>query len=195
MSEGLTKEQQALFDALTPLNQRFALNLTIGMGQGQAYKAAGGTAKDIYAGAAGLLRNPKIMEFVKSVRQAQTTEAIMSRDEMLRDYTRIARYDWTRLVISNKGKVSLREDLELTSADVDMIAEWNDGKVKLRDKEAARKAIRDMEGYDTAYRWDRPAALAEDGDQAKPDDLTTLAADLVRVLAEGVNQTKHETDH
>lgn len=44
-SKKLTAEQQHLFDALTPLQKRFALAIIKGKNQTDAYKAAKGKAK------------------------------------------------------------------------------------------------------------------------------------------------------
>ena len=44
-SKKLTADQQQLFDALTPLQKRFALAIIKGKNQTDAYKAAKGKAK------------------------------------------------------------------------------------------------------------------------------------------------------
>lgn len=156
MSEGLTKEQQSMLDEMTPLNQRFAVNLTLGMNQGRAYKMAGGEAKDIYAGACGLLRNPKIMEFVDSVRKDQANKAVLKREDAIR-------------ILSGFAQVPL-----------------DDARFKNADPHKAIAQLSQMHGWDSVYKWDKPDEGEEDNQtKDEPVNLAELAERILLLARTG----------
>lgn len=93
---GLTEEQEALFDQLTPLQKRVCTEVLSGVHKSnrQSYYAAGGKAKTDEAADAAvsqILSNPKVSMFVDSVRKDQVNAAIMTREEALERLSKIAR--------------------------------------------------------------------------------------------------------
>lgn len=114
----MTPEQQLLFDKLTKLQQRVAINVIAGMTQRQAYYAAGGTAKsDESADSAvhTMLSNVQVSTFIDSMQLQAVSDAIMTRKEAMKTLSLIGRThlkDIVKFRTANIGK-----DLE-TGADI-----------------------------------------------------------------------------
>ncbi|HGP3690261.1 TPA: terminase small subunit, partial [Klebsiella pneumoniae] len=93
-SKKLTADQQQLFDALTPLQKRFALAIIKGKNQTDAYKAAKGKAKTpeaIRNSASQIFTNLGVQAFLKSVQGEIVDEAIMTREEALKRLSKMGR--------------------------------------------------------------------------------------------------------
>lgn len=106
----MNDNQKSLFDALTPLRQKVALNHIAGMKPAQAHKEAGGTCKNEENRRKlgnEILSKPDVDAFIKSMANHIVNPAIMSRDEMLEDLTVIARV--TTPDLSANGIASLSE--------------------------------------------------------------------------------------
>ncbi|MGJ0580703.1 terminase small subunit, partial [Xenorhabdus bovienii] len=80
----LTDEQKVLFDALTKLQQKFALGILKGLSQIDAYKQAGYKAKtdeSARASASEILTNLNVKTFLDAMNQEAVSDAVMSRQE------------------------------------------------------------------------------------------------------------------
>jgi len=109
----MTPEQRELFDNLTELQQRVAINVLAGMSQRQAYYAAGGSAtsdESADATVSALLSNTKVKAFMDSMKEAALSEAVMTRQEALEKLSALARTDMKDLV--EFGEYALGEDAE-----------------------------------------------------------------------------------
>lgn len=97
----MTEEQKALFDALTPLQQKVATNVISGMSNIDAYKAAGGKAKtqeSAEASVSEILSHLKVKAFVDSMKEEAVNNAVMSRQEMLERLSGLARTNMADLI-------------------------------------------------------------------------------------------------
>lgn len=109
----MTPEQKTLFDQLTELQQRTAINVLAGMTQRAGYYAAGGTAKNdesADATVSALLSNIKVRAFMDAMKEAAVSEAVMSRTEALEKLSALARTDLKDLV--EFGEYELGSDAE-----------------------------------------------------------------------------------
>ncbi|PHM48891.1 terminase small subunit [Xenorhabdus sp. KK7.4] len=81
----LTNEQKVLFDALTPLQQKFALGILKGLNQVDAYRKAGGKAKGESARtqASRMITFDNVKTFLDAMNQEAISDAVMSRQEAL----------------------------------------------------------------------------------------------------------------
>jgi len=157
----LSAHQTALFDSLTKLQQKTALGVLAGLTQRQAYKKAGGSAKNegsMDALASRCLSNVKVKEFIRSVRHEEANHAIMSRDEAMVRLSNIARAGINHigeltpegLVMHENIPIEVQECIENFSA--------YDGKVtvKLKSGTEAIKQLRAMEAWDLAPSNEQP---------------------------------------
>jgi len=90
----MNKEQEDLFNELTPLQKEISLNSISGMNDIESYKKSKGkskTVKSMEASVSQILRNIKVRSFINSMANHVVNPAIMSRDEMLKDLTVVAR--------------------------------------------------------------------------------------------------------
>jgi hypothetical protein len=88
-----TPEQQALFDKLTSLQKRVCINVLNGMNQRQAYKEAGGKAKETALDniVSVMMKNTKVKAFMDEMYSYDLNQTIMSRDEALQIMSGFAR--------------------------------------------------------------------------------------------------------
>lgn len=97
----MTPEQKVLFDRMTQLQQRVAINVLAGMSQRQAYYAAGGSAtsdESADATVSALLSNAKVSEFMDSMKMQAVSDAVMSRQEALEKLSILGRTDLKDIV-------------------------------------------------------------------------------------------------
>lgn len=90
----LTPEQEALLAPLTRLQKAVVTNLVSGMTQRQAYRAAGGTAKNDTSAdtcVSVMLSHAKVRAALEGLQRAAVTSSIMSRTEALEKLTSVAR--------------------------------------------------------------------------------------------------------
>jgi phage terminase small subunit len=94
-------EQKLLFDQLTQLQQRVAINVLAGMSQRAAYYAAGGTAAtddtaDVMASR--MISDDRVKTFMDAMKAEAVSNAVMSRQEALEKLSNLARTDLKDLV-------------------------------------------------------------------------------------------------
>lgn len=97
----MNDNQKALFNALTPLKQKVALNKIAGMKPADAHREAGGTCKNEsnrYKLASEILINPDVVAFIDSMANHIVNPAIMSRDEMMEELSLVARTNSNDLI-------------------------------------------------------------------------------------------------
>src|SRR6478752_5993745 len=121
----MTPEQAELFYQLTELQQRVATNVLAGMTQRQAYKLAGGKAKDdpgADMSASQIISNPKVKAFMDSMKVQAVSDAIMTREEAMAKLSLIARTDLKDIVrfrTATIGKdMETGEDLNQTAWEI-----------------------------------------------------------------------------
>ncbi|WP_071608948.1 terminase small subunit [Entomohabitans teleogrylli] len=167
-SKKLTAEQQLLFDALTPLQKRFALAIIKGKNQTDAYKAAKGKAKgdNLRKAAHTIATNCDVLAFIKSVQGEIVDEAIMTREEALKRLSKMGRTSITDIAEFSNSIVGEDEDGQpvfqavwsfrnssLQDPDaMSAIAELTTGKdgikLKMHDPKAAIKQLAEMQGWE-----------------------------------------------
>lgn len=166
-SKKLTAEQQLLFDALTPLQKKFALAIVKGKNQTDAYKAAKGKAKgdNLRKAAHQIATNIDVLAFLASVQVSAVDEAIMTREEALKRLTAMGRARITDLVefgehdmgkdedgreviqATWRFKDSVKQSPELLDAIAELTAGKDGIKLKLHDARGAIKQMAEMEGW------------------------------------------------
>lgn len=115
----MNENQKSLFNALTSLKQKVALNKIAGMAPAKAHKEAGGVCKDEnnrHKLASEILTHPDVVAFIDSMANNIVNPAIMSREEMLKDLTTVARVlapDLTNNGIASLGELKNGFDVKL----------------------------------------------------------------------------------
>ncbi|MCT4713239.1 terminase small subunit [Enterobacteriaceae bacterium H11S18] len=193
-SKKLTAEQQHLFDALTPLQKKFALAIIKGKNQTDAYKAAKGKAKTpagIRNSASQIFTNLGVQAFLKSVQGEAVDEAIMTREEALKRLTSMGRTSLTDIAEFRNGQIgedeegkpvfqaswSFKDSALQNPEAMSAIAELTTGKdgikLKMHDPKAAIKQIGEMEG------WEAPKKTELSGPGGGPvhTEVTNLSAE------------------
>lgn len=171
----MTPDQKALFDQLTELQQRTAINVLAGMTQRAGYYAAGGTSKsnDVAdATASELLSNPKVKAFMDAMKEAVVSEAVMTRTEAMEKLSALARTDLKDLVefgeyelgddgegnpvIQSSWRIrdSALQDPAKMAAISELTASKEGIKIKTHSPLAAIKQLADMQGWDAAKKLD-----------------------------------------
>lgn len=205
----MTPEQKALFDGLTPLQQKIAIEALKGKSQIDSYYAGGGKAKSPQAAdvsASQIFSNHKFKTFIESMKMAAISNVIMSRTEMLERLSNLARTNMSDLI---EWRTALAEDADgqeieqscwaikesalLNPAQLASIAEVKAGRdgftIKQHSPLAAMKQLADLEGYNAPTKTE---LTGKDGGAIETLDLTDrdLARRLAFVLAKGVDSTK-----
>ncbi|EHD6704362.1 terminase small subunit [Salmonella enterica] len=190
-SKKLTAEQQLLFDALTPLQQKFSLAIIKGKNQTDAYKAAKGKAKGdaLRAAASRMYANVNVQAFLLAVQGEVVDEAIMSREEALKRLTALGRtslFDLAefRNYVACEGEDgepvmqatwSFKDSALITPEAMAAIAELTAGpqglKIKLHDPKAAIKQLAELEG------WEAPKKTEMSGPGGGPLQTVTMSKD------------------
>lgn len=179
----MTPEQKALFDQLTELQQRTAINVLAGMTQRAGYYAAGGTSKsdDVAdATASELLSNPKVKAFMDAMKEAAVSEAVMTRTEAMEKLSALARTDLKDLVefgeyelgddgegnpvIQSSWRIrdSALQDPAKMAAISELTASKEGIKIKTHSPLAAIKQLADMQGWDAAKKVDTTLRVVDD---------------------------------
>ncbi|WP_447880365.1 terminase small subunit [Serratia fonticola] len=166
----LTKEQKALFDALTALQKKFVTHLIKGKNQTEAYKAAGGKAKTddtARAQASRMVTFDNVQAFLQSVQYETVSESIMTRTEALERLSVMGRARVSDLVDFSEHKIgvdadtgeeiiqaawrfkdSVKQHPELLDAIAEVTAGKEGIKLKLHDSRGAIKQIGEMQGWE-----------------------------------------------
>lgn len=171
----MTPEQKALFDQLTELQQRTAINVLAGMTQRAGYYAAGGTAENDNAAdaiASRMLGDAKVKAFMDAMKEAAVSEAVMSRTEALEKLSVLARTDLKDLVefgeyelgsdadgnaivqSSWKIKDSVFQDPAKMAAIAELTAGKEGIKIKTHSPLNAIKQLADMQGWNAAQKFE-----------------------------------------
>ncbi|HEN3358520.1 TPA: terminase small subunit [Yersinia enterocolitica] len=165
---GLTKEQKALFDALTQLQRKFVTQILKGKNQTDAYRKAGGKAKgdNLRKAAHQIATNIDVEAFLKSVQHETVNEAIMTYEEAMERLTLMGRTSIADLAIFGTHVVgedddgnpitqsvwSFKNASELKPEQMAAISELTAGKdglkIKLHDPKAAIKQLAEMRGWE-----------------------------------------------
>ncbi|MBC3211390.1 terminase small subunit [Serratia fonticola] len=185
----LTKEQKALFDALTALQKKFVTHLIKGKNQTDAYKAAGGKAKgdNLRKAAHQIATNIDVEAFLQSVQHETVSEAIMTRTEALERLTVMGRARVRDLVDFSEHKMgvdaetgeeiiqaawrfkdSVKQHPELLDAIAEVTAGKEGIKLKLHDSRGAIKQIGEMQG------WEAPKKAEVSGPGGGPIQTETV---------------------
>lgn len=179
----MTPEQLALFEAMTPLQQRMCSVLidNPGLSQRQAYILAEGKAKTESAqdtSACEIMNNPQVVAFMDSVRKQAISKKIMDREEAMEILSALSRGKLTDIVKFHTANIG--KDLE-TGADVNQtVWEINEGlqesdpdkliiiselevgkfgpKIKTHSKIAAIQQLAKMQGWEAAQKVDHSSS-------------------------------------
>lgn len=134
----MNKEQQQLFEQLTPLQQRVCTNKLEGMTNHEAYVKAGGKAKTKTAqdtGASEILNNPQCKAYLLAMKESIVNDAIMTRETMLERLSQIANIN-----VADYLKAGITE-----------LTENKKGyELKVKSALQAMKQLSDLQGYDSA---------------------------------------------
>lgn len=180
----MTPEQKALFDQLTELQQRTAINVLAGMSQRQGYYAAGGTAENDNAAdaiASRMLSDARVRAYMDAMKEAAVSEAVMTRTEALEKLSALARTDLKDLVefgeyelgsdpesgepiiqSSWRIKPSALQDPTKMAAISELTASKEGIKIKTHSPLTAIKQLADMQGWDAAKKVDTTLRVVDD---------------------------------
>lgn len=188
---GLTKEQKALFDALTQLQKKFVTQILKGKNQTDAYRKAGGKAKgdNLRKAAHQIATNIDVEAFLKSVQYETVNDAIMTYEEAMGRLTLMGRTSIADLAIFGTHVVgedddgnpitqsvwSFKNASELKPEQMAAISELTAGKdglkIKLHDPKAAIKQLAEMRG------WEAPKKTELTGANGGPIQTTNMTPD------------------
>ncbi|MCG3462667.1 terminase small subunit [Xenorhabdus bovienii] len=190
----LTDEQKVLFDALTKLQQKFALGILKGLNQIDAYKQAGYKAKtdeSARASASEILTNLKVKTFLDAMNQEAVSDAVMTRQEALERLSTmgrvslhdIAEFRNSQIGEDDKGQPVFQASWQFKDsalqnpAALSAISELTTGKdgikLKLHDPKAAIQQLSELMG------WDAPKKTELTGKNGGPININnTTAAEL-----------------
>ncbi len=199
----MTPEQKQLFDKLTELQQRTAINVLAGMTQRAGYYAAGGTASNdesADATVSALLSNIKVKAFMDAMKEEAVSAAVMTRTEALEKLSALARTDLKDLVefgeyelgsdpesgdpiiqSSWRIKPSALQDPVQMAAIAELTASKEGIKIKTHSPLAAIKQLSDMQGWNAAEKRELTGAnggpiLIKDAAEMTDEELTALIA-------------------
>ncbi|MCC8381079.1 terminase small subunit [Xenorhabdus sp. PB30.3] len=188
----LTDEQKVLFDALTPLPQKFALGILKGLNQVDAYRKAGGKAKGESARtqASRMITFDNVKTFLDAMNQEAVSDAVMSRQEALERLSAMGRvsihdiadFRNSQIGEDDEGKPvfqatwqfkdsALQNPVALSA--VSELTTGKDGiKLKLHDPKSAIKQLAELLGWESAKKVDLSSS---DGSMTpNPIDLSHL---------------------
>jgi len=189
-----TVEQIEMFNAMTDLQKRMAMNLLKGMRQQDAYLAAGGqaTGSNSQRTTANIIMREKGMRvFIDSFAYERIKDTIMGKDEMMERLTRMARstlddvldVNDRLLVDPETGKEHdaqtmwrLKASDDMTNGGMSSVQEMTATaqgiKIKLHDQRAAMKQLSELQGFDapTEFKGDILHRKTLSDFYAKPTD-------------------------
>lgn len=160
----MTEEQKALFDKLkTDLRQKTALNKLAGMSPADAHREAGGKCKnesDRRKLANEILSNPDVEDFLEAMKVNDINDAIMSREEMMKDLSLLSR-------------ANVAEPDEMTLA---MLTELKAGfDIKLK----SMKQLADLAGYEAPKEVVSKSLVTEIPADMSPSDAAKAYQDMM----------------
>ncbi|MDE9463552.1 terminase small subunit [Xenorhabdus bovienii] len=204
----LTDEQKVLFDALTPLQQKFALGILKGLNQVDAYRKAGGKAEgdSAHVQASRMISFDKVKTFLAVMNQEAVSDAVMSRQEALERLStmgRVSLHDIAEFRNSQIGEDDegqpvfqaswqFKDSALQNPAALSAISELTTGKdgikLKLHDPKAAIRQLSELMG------WDAPKKTELTGANGGPIQHTDLTEeeleDRLRELGYGRNKSQ-----
>lgn len=178
----LTPEQQSLSDQCTKLQRLLVLGVVSGKSNRQAYRDAGGRAKDdktADASASEILSNPKVDAFYRSMIESVVSDAIMTRSEALERLTLMATTEITDILefrtveVMRKGRDGEDEESEETiwlmkdspeikrraSAAIKSVTMTKQGpKIEMYDARDAIAQLAKMQGWEAAQKIDHTSS-------------------------------------
>ena len=199
----MTPEQKQLFDKLTELQQRTAINVLAGMTQRAGYYAAGGTAENDNAAdaiASRMLSDARVSAFMDAMKEEAVSAAVMTRTEALEKLSALARTDLKDLVefgeyelgsdpesgdpiiqSSWRIKPSAMQDPVQMAAIAELTASKEGVKIKTHSPLAAIKQLSDMQGWNAAEKRELTGAnggpiLIKDAAEMTDEELAALIA-------------------
>ncbi|MEQ1977387.1 terminase small subunit [Xenorhabdus sp. SGI240] len=169
-----TDEQKVLFDALTPLQQKFALGILKGLNQVDAYRKAGGKAKGESARtqASRMITFDNVKTFLDAMNQEAVSDAVMSRQEALERLSAMGRvsihdiadFHNSQIGEDDEGKPvfqatwQFKDSALQNPAALSAISELTTGKdgikLKLHDPKSAIKQLSELLGWESAKKVD-----------------------------------------
>ncbi|MEQ1964682.1 terminase small subunit [Xenorhabdus khoisanae] len=170
----LINEQKVLFDALTPLQQKFTLGILKGLNQVDAYRKAGGKAKGESARtqASRMITFDNVKTFLDAMNQEAVSDAVMSRQEALERLSAMGRvsihdiadFRNSRIGEDDEGKPvfqatwQFKDSALQNPAALSAISELTTGKdgikLKLHDPKSAIKQLAELLGWESAKKVD-----------------------------------------
>ena len=138
MTHEMTDKQKELFEDLTSLQQKVAINVISGMNPSEAHREAGGVCKNEENRrtlASQILANTCVKMFLDSFSYQFVNEAIMSRESMMETLSAIGCIDSSEFSLMNSER----------------LAELKDG---INAKLKAMKQLAEMAGYNAASKHD-----------------------------------------
>lgn len=163
----MTDEQKALFNALTPLQQKVCINIVSGMSNIDAFMTANKKIKDRVTGEASvsrMLRDVKVSAYLDSMKAAAVSDAVMSRQEMMERLSTFSRVGLNDLIEwadidaeTSEGepikqsvwmvKPSVMQDPVKMQAIAELAATKDGIKIKTHSPLAAMNQLADLAGY------------------------------------------------
>ncbi|MDE9537236.1 terminase small subunit [Xenorhabdus bovienii] len=204
----LTDEQKVLFDALTPLQQKFAMGILKGLNQVDAYRKAGGKAEKESARtqASRMITFDNVKTFLSAMNQEAVSDAVMTRQEALERLStmgRVSLHDIAEFRNSQIGEDDegqpvfqaswqFKDSALQNPAALSAISELTTGKdgikLKLHDPKAAIRQLSELMG------WDAPKKTELTGANGGPIQHTDLTEeeleDRLRELGYGRNKSQ-----
>lgn len=180
----LTPEQQSLSDQCTKLQRLLVLGVVSGKSNRQAYRDAGGRAKDdktADASASEILSNPKVDAFYRSMIESVVSDAIMTRAEALERLSLMGRTRITDIVefdtveVMTKGEDGEEEPKtqtiwrmkdsaelnELAAASIKSVTFTKQGpKIEMHDAKGAMELLGKWQGWEAAQKVEHAGAIA-----------------------------------
>lgn len=175
----MTAEQKEMFDSLSTLQQKVAVNVISGMSNIDAYKSAGGKSKtqqSAEASVSRMLSDVKVKAFIDSMKAEAVSSAVMSREEMLERLSGLARTNMSDLITwhvelstDDEGqpkeqalwavKESALQD-PIAMASISEVTAGKDGfKIKQHSPLQAMKMIADMQGYNAPVKSEQSGTM------------------------------------
>ena len=196
----MTKEQKALFDKLTTLQQEIALNSLSGMNDIDSYKASSGKAKTETAmrtSAGQILTNRDVATFLDAMKASAVNDAIMSRDEAMKILSNnarvkisdIATFSYAQLGEDEDGnpimgsvwkmKDSDEIDPDVMSCIKSVTMTKSGPKIELHDQQGAIKQLSSMQGWDAPTQVVSKALVTEIPSDMSPSDAAKAYQDMM----------------
>ncbi|RAW93849.1 MULTISPECIES: terminase small subunit [unclassified Photorhabdus] len=164
----LTDEQKILFDALTPLQQKFVTHILKGKNLTDAYKLSGGKAKgeSAHTQASRMMSFDKVKAFLDAMNAEAISDAVMSRQEALERLSAMGRVSIYNIAEFRNCQIGEDEDGKPVfqaswqfkdsalqdPAALSAISELTTGKdgikLKLHDPKAAIKQLSELQGWE-----------------------------------------------